>query len=357
MQRNSILLYGANGYTGELIARYAAQYGLQPILAGRKKDAIAALAKELNLPFRIVGLHDSASLKAALEDIALVIHAAGPYHITAAPMIEACMATNTHYIDLNGDLDVFELLHGYDAAAKAKDIMILPGAGFDVVPTDCLALYLKQQLPDADHLTIAFAIIGSAMSRGTSISTLHKLGTPGAIRKNGAIVHEPMGKRGMSIRFPGHQRPVFVMSIPWGDISTAYYSTGIPNIVTYTAINKSAWYFLKAQSLFNWLLKTPFMRGIILRILKMQSAGPKQAVRDKAVSHVWGKVTNARGVTVEANMQTPEAYSLTAFTILIIAKKIINGQYKAGYQTPASAYGPELIMEVDGVSRTSAIKH
>lgn len=351
MQRNRILLYGANGYTGELIARYAGQYGLQPILAGRKKAAIEALAKELNLPFRIVELDDSAGLKAALEDIALVIQAAGPYHITAQPMIDACIATNTHYIDLNGDLDVFELLHGYDKEAKTKDIMILPGAGFDVVPTDCLALFLKQQLPDADHLTIAFAIIGSAMSRGTSISTLHKLGTPGAIRKNGHIAHEPMGKRGMSVKFAGHKDHVFVMSIPWGDISTAYFSTGIPNITTYTAINKAAWYFLKAQSAFNWLLKTAFMRSILMGIFKLQSAGPNQDVRDKAVSHIWGKVTNAKGATVEAHMETPEAYSLTAFTILVIAKKILNGDYKPGYQTPASAYGPDLIMEIAGVKR------
>ncbi|PWV51506.1 short subunit dehydrogenase-like uncharacterized protein [Chitinophaga sp. S165] len=351
MQRNSILLYGANGYTGELIARYASQYGLQPILAGRKKTAIEALAKELGLPFRIVGLDDSAALQAALEDISLVIQAAGPYHITAQPMIDACIATNTHYIDLNGDLDVFELLQGYDKQAKAKDIMILPGAGFDVVPTDCLALFLKQQLPDADHLTIAFAVIGSALSRGTSISTLHKLGTPGATRKNGQIAYEPMGKKGMSVTFPGYKHPVFVMSIPWGDISTAYFSTGIPNITTYTAINKAAWYFLKAQSAFNWLLKTSFMRSIIMGIFKMQSAGPDQTVRDKAVSYVRGKVTNAKGATVEASMETPEAYSLTAFAVLVISKKIISGDYKPGYQTPSSAYGADLIMEIPGVQR------
>ncbi|MBW8684522.1 saccharopine dehydrogenase family protein [Chitinophaga rhizophila] len=352
MQPKNILLYGANGYTGELIARYAAQYGVQPILAGRKRDAIVALAKELQLPYRIVELHDATALKAALEDITLVIQAAGPYHITARPMIDACIATQTHYIDLNGDLDVFEMLQGYDQAAKEKDVMILPGAGFDVVPTDCLALYLKQQLPDANQLSIAFAVIGSALSRGTSISTLHKLGTPGAIRKDGAITYESMGKKGMSVRFPGYRKPVFVMSIPWGDISTAWYSTRIPNIRTYTAINKGAWYFLKGQSLFNWLLKTPFMRSIIMGILKMQSAGPNQAVRDKATSYIRGKVSNASGQSAEAHMETPEAYSLTAFSVLVIAKKIINGEYKAGYQTPATAYGADLIMEIDGVKRT-----
>lgn len=351
MQPNRILLYGANGYTGELIARYASQYGVTPILAGRKRNAIEALAKELQLEYRIVELNDSIALQAALEDITLVIQAAGPYHVTAQPMIDACIATNTHYIDLNGDLDVFELLHTYDQAAKAKDIMILPGAGFDVVPTDCLALFLQQQLPDADNLTIAFAVIGSALSRGTSISTLHKLGTPGATRRNGQITYEPMGQSGMSVKFPGHKKPVFVMSIPWGDISTAYFSTGIPNITTYTAINKAAWYFLKAQSAFNWLLKTSFMRNILMGIFRMQSAGPDQATRDKAVSHIWGQVTNAKGISVEANMETPEAYSLTAFTVLIIAKKIINGEYKPGYQTPASAYGPDLIMEIPGVKR------
>ncbi len=351
MPPNKFLLYGANGYTGELIARFAHQYGLQPILAGRNQKAIETLAAKLQLPFVVFDLHNKVALRNALQDVPLVVHAAGPYDFTAQPVVEACLDTNTHYIDLNGDMDVFNMLLNYNQQALEKNIMVMPGAGFDVVPTDCLALFLKNRLPDATDLKIAFAILGSALSRGTSITTLLKLGMPGAIRRNGVIVPEPVGKRGLSINFPGYAKPQFMMSIPWGDVSTAYFSTGIPNIETYTGIQKSVWYFLKAQVAFNWLLRTSLVRSIIKKIITSGSPGPNDTVRDKALSLIWAKVSNAKGKSVTATMQCPEAYSLTAYTILLIAQKIIHGHFKAGYQTPASAYGEDLIMEIPGVSR------
>lgn len=347
----SFLLYGANGYSGELIARFASQYGLQPILAGRNRPAIESLAAKLHLPSRVADLHDPEALQAALAGVSLVVHAAGPYDTTAQPMIEACMKANAHYVDLNGDTAVFETLQAYNEPAIAKNIMILPGAGFDVVPTDCLSLWLKNRLPDADHLEIAFTIIGSGLSRGTSITTLQRLGMPGAVRKNGKLVPEPIGKRGMWIDFPKQQQRAFMMSIPWGDISTAYFSTGIPNIETYTGISRSTWVFLKAQSLFNWLLRTAFVHRIIHKIITSKSPGPNDQVRDKAMSLIWGRVSNAKGTSLTARMSCPEAYSLTAIAVLVIAKKILAGNFKAGYQTPASAFGEDLAMEIPGVYR------
>ena len=351
MQQPSFLLYGANGYSGKLIARFAGQFGVKPVLAGRNETTISALANTLQLEYRIAGLDDAQALEGILEGMPLVVNAAGPYDLTARQMIDACMKTGAHYIDLNGDLDVFEMLQSYNTAALEKNIMILPGAGFDVVPTDCLSLFLKNQLPDANQLEIAFAIIGSGLSRGTSITTLQKLGMPGAIRKDGSITPEPVGMRGMSVDFEGYGPSSFVMSIPWGDISTAYFSTGIPNIITYTGISKGTWIFLKCQGAFNWLLRTGFVRNMITKIINSKSPGPDDARRDKAVSLIRGTVTNSSGRSVRAFMRCPEAYSLTAYTTLLIAQKILKGQYKPGYQTPASAYGADLIMEIKGVDR------
>jgi len=356
MQTASFLLYGANGYSGELIARFAHQYGLQPVLAGRNKQAIETLANKLHLPFCIFDLADSDAVKNALQKVKLVVHAAGPYDFTAKPMIEACMQTNTHYLDLNGDTDVFETLQGYNQRAIEKNIMILPGAGFDVVPTDCLSLWLKNRLPGASKLEIAFVIVGSGLSRGTSITTLQKLGLPGAVRKDGKLVPEPIGKRGMWIAFPDSKQRSFMMSIPWGDISTAYFSTGIPNIETYTGISKATWLFLKGQFLFNWLLRTPLVHGIIRKIITSKSPGPGDEKRDKAVSLIWGRVTNPQGQSLTARMRCPEAYSLTAMAVLLIAKKILEGNFKPGYQTPASAYGEDLVMEIPGVHRDEVPK-
>ncbi len=352
MQKNTFLLYGANGYTGELIARYASGYGLKPILAGRRREAIEPLAVQLGLSFRVMDLTDSSALKTALNEVSLVVHAGGPYDLTAIPMIEACMESGTHYLDLNGDTEVFAMLQAYDDRARKKNIMIMPGAGFDVVPTDCMAMHLKNRMPDAVSLKIAFVIVGSALSRGTSITTLQKLGMPGATRKNGLIVPEPIGKRSLRLAFPGYRNKFLVMSIPWGDLSTAFFSTGIPDIITYTGINPATWLLLKGQWMFNWLLRTQAVRSMARSIINRQPLGPDDQKREKAESLIWAEATNAAGLSLTATMRCPEAYSLTALSVLLIARKILEGEYRPGYQTPASAYGESLVMEIPGVHFT-----
>jgi len=351
MLDQTFLLYGANGYTGELIARYAAAFGLQPILAGRNKQALEKLGAALNLPVRVFALDDKPAMQQALQEVAVVVNAAGPYDFTAKQLVEACITEGRHYLDLNGDAIIYDMIRTYDKAARDSGVMLLPGAGYDVVPTDCLALWLKQQMPDATSLKIAFAILNSALSRGTAINTVLKLGLPGLSRVDGKLVEEPVGKKGMYVQFPGVQKKLFTMSLPWGDLSTAYVSTGIPNIETYININKAAWFFLKGQGAYNWLLKTQLVRGIANAIVKSQSPGPDQVMRDKTNTLIWAQVSNAKGDVLTANMVVPEAYTLTALAALLITKKVLNKEFKSGYQTPATAYGSELIMEIEGVKR------
>ena len=345
----SFLLYGANGYTGELIARYASQYGLMPMLAGRRKEAIAPLAERLGFPYQIIDLNDTVALEGALANFKLVLHAAGPFQFTAKQMVEACLRTRTNYIDINGDIAVFEMLKKYDAAAKGSGIMIMPGAGFDVVPTDCLALFLKKKLNDANDLKLAFATLGGQVSHGTASTMVSKLGEGGAARRNGNIVKTPLGKDGMWIDFG--QKRLFVMSIPWGDISTAHFTTGIPNISTYVGIKPSVYRVLKLQPAFNWLLRTSFVRSYLKRRIDKRAAGPTDEERSKASSLIWGQVTNNKGEKVIARLSGPDGYTLTMYASLLICQKILEGNLKVGYQTPASAYGEDLVLEIPGVTR------
>jgi short subunit dehydrogenase-like uncharacterized protein len=349
MQSNSFLLYGANGYTGTLIAKYAIQYDLQPILAGRKEEAIQSLAEELKLPYKIIDLNNAVQLKSALQEVNVVVHAAGPFADTARQMIDACLQTGTHYLDINGDISVFEMIKSFDAAAKEKNIMLLPGVGFDVVPTDCMALHLKNKLPDASHLKLAFASIGGSISHGTAMTIVNKLGEGGAARENGKIVQKQLGEKGMWVNFGSTK--LFVMSIPWGDVSTAYFTTGIPNIETYTAVKPKVYKLLKLQKLFNWLLQMEWVRNIVRKKIKQRPAGPGDEIRHKAKSMVWGEAGNAKGEIVTAHFTCADGYTLTALSSLIIAKKVMQGNYKPGYQTPAACYGEELVMEIPGTVR------
>ena len=349
MQTNTFLLYGANGYTGELIARYAQQYNLQPILAGRREDALKPLAVRLNLTYKVIDLNDSPALLTALKEVKVVVHAAGPFQYTAKQMIDACLQTGTHYLDINGDISVFEMLKRYDAAAKKAGIMVMPGVGFDVVPTDCIALFLKKILPDAISLKLAFATLGGGLSHGTATTMATKLGEGGAIRKDGKIIRQPLGQKGMWVDFG--VKKLFVMSIPWGDIATAHFTTGIPNIETYTGVSRKTYRLLKGQALFNWLLRTSFMRNYIKKKINKRPAGPNDEQRSKAISLVWGQVANAAGKTATARLSGPEGYTLTMYSTLLITQKVLQGNFLSGYQTHGSVYGEGLVLEIPGVKR------
>ncbi|HRG24468.1 MAG TPA: saccharopine dehydrogenase NADP-binding domain-containing protein [Chitinophagaceae bacterium] len=347
MLTTTFLLYGANGYSGELIARYASQYNLHPILAGRRKEAIEPLAAKYGLPYRIFDVNDTTTLLTALKEVNVVMNAAGPFDQTAKQIVEACLQTGTHYLDINGDISVFELIKRFDEAAKKAGILLLPGAGFDVVPTDCLAMHLKNKMPDAVSLKLAFATLGGSLSHGTATTMANKLGEGGAARRNGKIVHEPLGQRGMWVDFG--QKKLFVMSIPWGDISTAHFTTGIPDIECYTGISRKVFYFLKLQRFFNWALRTDFIRKKLKARINRLPAGPTDAQRDRATGFVWGEVTNAAGEKITARLTGPEGYTITVHASLIIIRKVLNGDFKAGYGTPAGVWGEGLIYEIPGV--------
>jgi len=343
------LLYGAYGYTGELIIRYAREYGLEPILAGRREEALKPLSDKFGYPYKVIDIDDGTALRSALREVKLVIHAAGPFQFTAKQMVEACLDSKTHYLDINGDILVFEMLKRYDKKGKEKDIMIMPGVGFDVVPTDCTAALLKKLLPDAIDLQLAFATLGGTISHGTAMTMANRLGQPGLRRKNGEIIPSPLGRKGMWVDFG--MKKLFVMSIPWGDVSTAHFTTGIPDIETFTGISPTTYRILKLQPAFNWLLRTNFIRNIIRKKIKKNPAGPSDEMRKYAVSLVWGQATNPAGKTATVRLKCPEGYTLTANSSLIIAKKVLEGIYLPGYRTPANAYGEDLVMEIPGVER------
>jgi short subunit dehydrogenase-like uncharacterized protein len=349
MNQDQFLLYGANGYTGELIARMAGSYQLKPILAGRSAVSIEPLARELNLPFLVFSLEETDKLAAALKEVPLVLHAAGPFIHTAKPMVEACIQAGKHYLDINGDISCFELVKKYGPQAADKGVMLMPGVGFDVVPTDCLALSLKNRLPDAVTLKIAFASRGSTISHGTAMTMAGKIGEGGAVRHKGKIRRRPLGEHGMMVNFGPRQ--LFVMSIPWGDVSTAYHTTGIPDIETFTAVPRRYYKWLKFQRLYNWMLRTDSVRGYIRKKIKNRPAGPDEKMRANAKSLVWAEAENIARQKVYASIEGPEGYQLTALSSLIITKKVLEGKYRVGYQTPAGCYGERLVFEIPGVKK------
>jgi short subunit dehydrogenase-like uncharacterized protein len=345
---NTFLLYGSYGYTGNLIAELAVREGLHPLLAGRDETRLRAQAERLGLDFRVIPLSDAAALDDALRATGLVIHAAGPFVLTWRQMAEACLRTGAHYIDISGEIEEFESIAPLDAQAKAAGVMLLPGAGFDVVPSDCLAAHMKQRLPSATHLKLFIRSVGGGVSRGTARSGIENMQRQGRIRRDGKIVSVPPAWKVESRDFG--RGPVKLVSIGWGDVSTAYHSTGIPNVETYMAVLPAAINILKLMRVIGPLLYNRPVKRFLQWFLRFQPAGPSEERRTNGFSLMLGEASDGV-MTVRTKQRVPEGYHLTSLTAVAIAKRILAEDLKPGFQTPSRAYGADYILDFPGVTR------
>ena len=339
-----VLIYGSYGYSGNLIVQECIGKKIEVILSGRDGAKLEKQARAFNVPFEILDLSETEKLKALLSKCGLVIHCAGPFRYTAKIMAKACLETKTHYLDITGEIGVFESLFKLNQQAIDAGIMILPGAGFDVVPTDCMAVRLKEKLPSATHLQLAFASVGGGPSRGTAKTAAEGLGYGSLVRKDGQLVREPLGK---TITVDFGFKKLKAMGIPWGDISTAWRSTQIPNIEVYMAASSKFIRYARLSNYFGWLLRMPWVKKIISNRLD-KTDGPSDERREKSRSYVWGKVWDASGNEASARLETYGGYTLTAKAAVHIAEKVLAGNFKAGFATAGMAYGSDLISEVEG---------
>lgn len=339
-----LVIYGATGYTGRLIVREALAKGLRPIIAGRNAGAVRAMADELGLEGRVASLDDVPGLDAAFAGTRVVLNCAGPFHSRAWPVVDACFRARLHYLDITGEIVVFERLAAMGAAAAAAGITLMPGVGFDVVPTDCLAARLKVRLPSATHLELAFTG-GVGLSRGTATTIVEGIAKGGALRRDGRIVPVPLAYATREINY-GHRR-LLSMSVPWGDVSTAFHSTGIPNITVYTAVHPKTLRRLRLARPFAPLLGTGLAQRLLLaRVARIK--GPSEAERAAAQSRVWGEVRDAAGNIAESLLSAPEGYNLTAFTAVAAAHKVLVGGVSSGFMTPSRAFGADFILDAEG---------
>ena len=349
-RKGQVLIYGAYGFTGTGISKLAAQYGITPVLAGRNESKLKSLADSLGYDYIVLSLennHDN--LVSILKRFEIVLHIAGPYTYTSKPMIDAVIEAGTHYLDLTGENHVIQAQLDRDAEFKQANIMVMPAVGYDVVPTDCLNLYVAQQVEDATLLTVILnsnhnAVDGAGASRGTAKSGLEILSRPLLMRQNHEMVPVDAPKV-ISRAEQGKQQTL--VQIPWADMVTSYVSTGIPTIEIYQVADGEipAWLPRLAQ----YELGRSFLAWVIDKFLP---EGPPPGAQEKRQTQIVSTARNAAGNAASAALITPEAYLLTFHSTLIIAKRVVDGQWQPGFQTPAKVYGADLVLEVPGVTRT-----
>ncbi|SDC77305.1 trans-acting enoyl reductase family protein [Natrinema hispanicum] len=347
---DALLIYGAYGYTGRLIAREAVAQGGSPVVAGRDGRAVARQADALGVEGRVIDL-EAADLASHLECFDAVVNCAGPFVDTAEPLVTACLETGTDYLDITGEFPVFERLRQRDDAARKAGITLLPGVGFDVVPSDCLAVFLADHLPTADTLRLGIKS-GGGLSRGTARTLVEHLGSGGVVRRNGRLIQVPAAFRTREIDFG--DGPEHAVTIPWGDVVTAAHSTGIESIEVYAAAPPWATSGLAAVDSLGWLLERQPVERLLKRLIDARLDGPDGAQLATGSAVVWGEVTDdATGQQARARLRTPNPYALTAEAAVVAAQRMLEDRARVpdGFQTPASAFGSEFVLELSGTER------
>jgi len=338
----SWMIYGANGYTGELVAREAKRRGLAPMLAGRSADRVARLASDLGLPSRVFALDGDVARH--LDGIELVLLCAGPFSATSQPMLDACLAAKAHYLDITGEIAVLEGALARNADARQAGVVVCGGVGFDVIPTDCVAAALKEALPGATTLSLGFDS-RSRMSAGTAKTAVEGIALGGRVRSKGAIVEVPLAHHVRKIDFGAGEK--WAMAVPWGDVSTAYHTTGIPNIEVFIPASRSAIASTQRMNAVRPLLRSRPAQWL-LKMGAGRMKGPDEQARAKLPTYVWGEATDAHGRTKTARVRTENGYSVTVSGSLAVIDHVLHHRPAAGAYTPARLVGPDLVATLPG---------
>ena len=345
------MIYGANGYTGELIAREAKKRGYAPVLAGRSQDKIKPLAEELGLPFRAFGLDQPRTVAAELESMDAVLHCAGPYSATSAPMVQGCLTSKTHYLDITGELQVFSDCRDRDAEARETGIIICPGVGFDVIPTDCLAAALKEALPDATHLILGFESTAMQLSPGTTKTMIESIGHKGTMRRTDGKLEALPAPSLRTLDFGRGNKQS--MSISWGDVATAFYSTGIPNIEVFIPTDEKQLKLIKLMGRLKPILRLGPVQSLLKAGVTKKVKGPDQTDRDKASTYLFGEVRNLKGEIKTGRFKTASGYKFTYLGALYTLEHILKTSTPGGYYTPSRLLGTTGVENITGTTKIS----
>ena len=343
-----ILIYGGTGYTGRLIAEHARNLQRTPVIAGRTAHRVQAVAAELSLSGRVITLDEHQAIDDALGDIDVLINAASPFARTAPPLIEACLRTRTHYLDITGELPIFQSAARYDDAARERGIMIMPGVGLGIVASDCLALHVAGRIPNAKYLRMA-VLRPESFSRGSIRSALGLSNSQVTIRRNGRLISVPVGRLQRVFDYGEGGRES--VAVNWADVFTAYYSTGIRNIEAYFEANLASRALYELGAGVADALRLPAVERWLDAVVRALPDGPSAQRRQMESCVIVAEVEDSWRQRRCARLKTPDGYSFTAEAATEIATRAAGGDFRPGFQTPARVYGADLVLEFKGTWR------
>ncbi|MCF4997226.1 hypothetical protein GIW70_06550 [Pseudomonas syringae] len=318
---NKLMIYGATGYTGRMAAERAKVLGLDFEIAGRNAQTLAPLAAQLDVPFRVFEAGPEAAKY--LAGINVLLNFAGPFAQTASSLMHACIKAGVDYLDITAEINVYRLAERLGTEAAAAGVMLLPGVGWDVVPTDSLAVHVAQRMEKPRSLSIALQVPGS-MSRGSAMSVSEIIGAGLLARVDGELVEAPDA---LARYFDFGDGPVLCAPLSFGDLITGWHSTGIPNIEMFVHIAGDA-----------------FPEGDLSALPDGPTAEERDAHRARAVA----EVTGADGSVSRSIIETVNGYTYTPLAAIEAARHVLDGKRRPGYATPARVFGGDFAMSIPG---------
>jgi saccharopine dehydrogenase (NAD+, L-lysine-forming) len=343
-----IMIYGATGFTGMLIARAAVELGCDLVLAARDRDRLAAAARPFGLTARAFALDDSGETINALSDIDIVLNAAGPFAATSEPLIAACLAARTHYLDVTGELSVFVTAHRHDASARERGIMILPGVGFWIVASDCLAADVATLMPEAKYLRIGCSR-SELFSRGSLRTIMSETRDQVIIRQASRLARIPVGHLEWQFDYGEGKRTSIAVSL--ADVFTAYFTTAIPNIEGYFEANLSARTAGALAVGFTTAIGATRLRALVDVGLAAWPERPSMNARSAAKQVIVAEAEDGWRRSRRLRLVTRDGYSFTVEAAIIVLRRVISGDFVPGFQTPGKLFGSGFALSIPGTYR------
>jgi len=315
---SDVLLLGAAGNSGRLIAAELAARRLSVRLAGRRRGPLEDLARALatdgaTTDVRIVHVSDAASLADAIAGAGVVLSTIGPFTRQAGPVIDACLAANVPYVDIANEWPAVRGLLDRDEQARAHAVTLVTGAGFGPAATETLVLRLAERIGGVpDLVRVAAAAAVTRQSDGVRQTIQESLSHGVAITyRDDQVVREPLGSGATTLAFGGAQRQM--LPGPVGDLETARLASGAANVVAY--------------------ITSP------------------AAHTSGADSYTWAEVAGPGGQTLTAELRTGDGVRATAAIAAETTQRVLAG-VKPGAWTVGQLFGAALVTDATGAQVT-----
>ncbi len=348
MTTRNFVIYGATGYSGALIVKQAVALGLRPILAARQQKPLMAMAQTYGLDWITARVDNPAELRLLAGASPLLLNTAGPFGATAEPLIKGCLEMGTHYLDITGEATTIEPTLQWNEEAVRRGVMLMPAVGFDVVASDCLAAHVARRLPGATRLRIGFDK-SDGSSFGSLKTTLEMSGQGVLIRRGGQFARIPPGT--LTHDFDYGHGPQVSLAVNLGDIASAYHSTGIPDIETYMRSTLPVWSAMTANQYWGWLLAAPACQNLMERQMRWMVRDSSEETLRSGWGVLVAEASDAAGRTMRSRTTTVDVYQFTGYSAAAVAQRVLQGDFRPGFQTPSRVYGPDFALTIEGTRR------